>query len=59
MDIDQPHCSQIDLTMEDSLQLTNSENVPKDLAPIRASYAESKIESCIHVLQSWFLLSGA
>ena len=52
MDIDQPHCSQIDLTMEDSLQLTNSGNVPKDLAPIRASYAESKIESCIHVLQS-------
>ena len=39
--------------MEDSLQQTKSGNVPKDLAPTRVSYVESKIESCIQVLQSW------
>ena len=32
---------------------TKSENVPKDLAPTRVSYVESKIESCIQVFQSW------
>ena len=39
--------------MEDSLQLTKPENVPKDLAATRVSYVESKIKSCIQVLQSW------
>ena len=39
--------------MEDSLQLTKSENVPKNLAPTRVSYVESKMESCTQVLQSW------
>ena len=42
--------------MEGSLQLTKSENVPKDLAPSRVSYVESKIESCIQVLQNWDLM---
>ena len=39
--------------MEDSLQLTKSENVPKNLAPAQMSYVESEIESCVQVLQSW------
>ena len=39
--------------MEDSLQLTKSENFLKDLAPTQVSYVESKIKSCIQVLQSW------
>ena len=38
--------------MEDLLQLTKSENAPKDLTPKRVSYVECKIESCIQILQS-------
>ena len=40
----------------DSLQLTKSENAPKDLTPKRIRYVESKIESCIQILQSWALM---
>ena len=39
--------------MEDLLQLTKSENVPKDIAQSRVRYVESKIKSCVQLLQSW------
>ena len=39
--------------MEDSLQLTKSENAPKGSKPKRVSHVKSKIESCIQILQNW------
>ena len=35
------------------MQLTKSENAPKDLTLKQVSYVESNIESCIQILQSW------
>ena len=35
------------------MQLTKSENAPKDLTLKRVRYVKSNIESCIQILQSW------